>query len=82
MENLDLGTLIPVISTALIALFGGLFAKFKGKFSKIVKLIKEVYDIAYAFELALQDDKITKKEIEGLRSDFAELKKSYKDLIK
>ena len=81
MENLDLNSIIPIIATGLIALFGGAFAIIKKKLSKVVNFVKELYEIAYAFDLALKDDKITKKEIEGLRKDFKELKKAFKDLF-
>ena len=79
--ELDIGTIITLVITAIATFAGGAWAIVKGKLKKVVALIKEAYDLVAAFESALQDDKVDKKEIEGIKKEFAELKGALKALV-
>lgn len=81
LESLDLGTIITVVIAAITMFAGGKWVLAKGKLKKIVNLMKEVFDVAKKLEAALEDDKITKTEVEGIKKELAEVKGAWKALV-
>lgn len=81
LENLDFGTIITVVIALLGTFAGGFWLKAKGKISKIVKLGSEAIEVATTLNKALEDDKISKEEIEQLKKESNDVKVAWKDLI-
>jgi Tfp pilus assembly protein PilO len=81
LENLDSGTIITIVLGIVTTFAGGFWLKAKGKISKLGKLFFESYEVVAKFEAALEDDKITKAEIESLKKEAADVKAAFKDLV-
>ena len=79
---MDIWAIITVILGVAGTIFSGVFVKVKGKLSKIVKLGTEAIEVAKALEAALEDNKITKEEVEGLKKELSDVKEAWKDLVK
>jgi len=77
----DAGTIIAVIFAAFTTIFGGFWLKSKKKIGKVFLLIKEAYEVAQAATDALEDDKITKEEIERIKKEAADVKVAFKALF-
>jgi Tfp pilus assembly protein PilO len=82
IESLDLGTIITLVITAIATFAGGAWAIVKGKLKQVVNLARKAIDVATTLESALEDDKISKVEIEALKTDLAEVKGAWKELTK
>ena len=87
LSNLDASSIGNVILSALTIFGGGFLLKFKSKFTKAVKLIKEVVDVAdevveisESFEKALKDNRLDKKEIEELAVGVKRFSKELKEV--
>ena len=76
-EGLDLGSILTIVLSLVTAFAGAFWLKAKGKLSKIIKLGKEAFDVASSLEKALEDNKITKAEIDVLKKDLKEVKSAW-----
>ena len=76
-DILDGGSLAAII-TVIIGFIAAFFAKIKPYIKKVVNLLKEFYELSSTMEKALDDDKITKAEIDAIKKDFAELKAAFR----
>ena len=73
---------ILTIALGLISTFlTGFWATSKGKIKAFINLGKDVFDVAEKFESAIEDEKITKQEIEEIKKELAEVKESWKVLV-
>ena len=81
-ENLELTGILTVVLAIISTVAGSFWAKIKGKFGKAIILGKELIQASEALESALEDDKLTKKEIENLKKEFNDVKIAFKDLTK
>jgi len=77
----DVGTIITIVFAAFTAIFGGFWLKSKIKIGKIFTLVKEVFEVVQAATVALDDDKITKEEIDKIRKEAGDVKVAFKDLF-
>lgn len=80
IENLDLSTIITIVVAIVGTFAGGFWLKAKGKLSKIIKLGSEAIEVANTLNKALEDDKITKDEINQLKKEVADVKAAWKNL--
>jgi hypothetical protein len=81
LKSVDLGTIVTIVVSLIATFAGGFWIKGKGKLLLIGKLVKETLDVIDAFNDALKDDKIDKKELERIKTQFNELKAVFKDLF-
>jgi hypothetical protein len=59
-------TILPYVIGIAAGIFGSYFAFFKGR-------LKEVVEFVAALQAALEDDNVTKEEIEGLVKEFKDI---------
>ena len=78
---MELEVILTVAISVITLVAGGLWLKAKGKLAQIVTVVKEAYDVIEHVRLALEDDKITKEEKEGIKKEVDELKGAFKALI-
>ena len=77
----DWVSIVSVVLAAVSLFAGGFWLKAKGKLSKLVTLGTEAVDVVQALSKALEDDKITKAEIEDLKKESADVKAAWKALV-
>lgn len=81
LSSMDLGTVLTVLLAGITTFIGVFWKKAKVKIGQLVSLGKELYQAGDVFEKALQDDKITKDEIESIKKEFQDVKDKFKALI-
>jgi hypothetical protein len=79
---MDAGTIITLVISGLTLFAGGAWAIAKGKLGEAKNLIKEAYDVVQVAVEAIEDDKITKAEIEKIKSEALEVKVAARVLFK
>ncbi len=80
--ELDIGTIVTLIITAIATFAGSAWAFVKSKLSKVVKLGTEAMDVITILEASLEDDKVTKEEIDAIKKEIGEVKVAWKALTK
>ena len=78
----DSDGMITGIITFIMTVFAGAFAFIKKKLSKVLKLIKELYEAINEVDEALKDDKLTKDELKKIKEQLQDVVSAFKDLIK
>ncbi len=81
---MELETILTIISAILgvIAMVaGGFWAKAKGKVGAIKNLSKEVFELVSTAVNAIEDDKITKDEVNAIKKEAEEVKAAFHALI-
>jgi len=79
--NVDIGTIITLV-LGLIATFASTFwVLSKGKIGLIATAAKELADVGSALSRALEDDKITKEEIQDIKTQWLEAKTALKAIV-
>ena len=81
---MELETILTIVSALLgvIALVaGGYYAIVKGKLNQFKAVVKEGKDVVDAAISSLDDDKITKAEVEKIKQEAAEFKAAVKLLF-
>jgi hypothetical protein len=82
MENLDLPGILAIVFGVMTTVFGGFFAKIRPKLKKFVSLLREVMQLVDKMESALEDDKLTKQEIQAIKSEALDVRRAWKALVK
>ena len=81
---MDTQTILTIVS-AILGVFalvaGGLWAKGKGKLNAVKNLMKESYDLVNVAVSAIDDDKITKEEVDQIKQEASEVKVAWRVLI-
>lgn len=77
----DIWTLVSAVLGLVAIVAGGFWARAKGLLSKLAKLVKETVDVIDAVVLALEDNKLTKEEVEEIKKHALELKGAWKALF-
>ena len=81
LQNLDLGTILTIIFGGFTTLAGGFWLKSKGKLKQVAVLAFDVYELLNEVEKALGDNKMTKEEIEIIKTKIIKIKADFKKLI-
>ena len=81
LQNLDLGTILTIILGGIATFAGGFWLKSKGKIKLVATLAFDVYELLTEIERALSDDKVSKEEIEAIKSRITDIKIAFKALI-
>ena len=81
LQNLDLGTILTIVLGGIATFAGGFWLKGKGKLKEIANLVLEVYELLSEIERALDDDKVSKQEIEAIKQRIADVKEAFKKII-
>lgn len=79
--ELDVWTIVSAVLVVISGLFAAFWKKGKDKILKAAKLGKEVLDVVDAATTALEDDKITKEEVELIKKEASEVKVAWKALL-
>jgi len=78
---MDWTVIVSIVVSGIAALAGGFWLKAKGKFSAIGSLLKESYEVVAKVNAILEDDKITKEEVEQLKAEAEDVKEAFFALI-
>jgi len=76
----DIWTIVSAVLGLVAIVAGGFYAKIKGKLGAIISLGKEAVDLAQVAVKSLDDNKITKEEIEQIKKEAGEVKAAWKVL--
>ena len=79
--ELDVWTIVSAVLAVIAGLFTAFWSKAKGKIVAAYKLLKECLDVVDAATVALEDDKITKEEVEKIKKEAEEVKVAWKALL-
>jgi FtsZ-interacting cell division protein ZipA len=77
---MELSAIITGAIAVLGTVFGAFWKKAKGTLGKVFKLSSETLQLIEKLESALEDDKITKKEIEEIKKEAQDVKLAWKAL--
>ena len=80
--ELDVWTIVSAILAVLAGLFTAFWSKAKGKVALAYKLLRECLDVVDAATAALEDDKITKEEVEKIKKEAGEVKVAWQALLR
>jgi len=81
---MELETILTLVSVGLglFATVAGVFwGKLKNKMNAVKNLSSEIFDLVKASVDAIEDDKITKAEIEKIKQEATEVKTAWRVLI-
>jgi len=81
---MELETILTIVSAILgvIALVAGTFwAKAKGKLGAVANLIKQAYEVVNKVFVILEDNTISKQEVEELKKEAQDVKDALKVLL-
>jgi len=74
-------TLVSLALGLIATILGGRWITAKGKLKQFKNVIKEGYDVVSVSIVAIEDDKITKEEVEQIKQEGAEFKAAFKLLM-
>jgi divalent metal cation (Fe/Co/Zn/Cd) transporter len=78
--ELDIWTIVSAGLGLVAVVAGGFYAKVKGKLSSIIALGKEAVDLAQVAVKSLDDNKITKEEVEQIKKEALEVRSAWRVL--
>jgi len=81
---MELETILTLVSIGLgliATVFGGRWLIVKGKANQFKSVVAEAYDVVNVAVKAIDDDKITKAELEEIKQEAAEFKAAVKLLF-
>ena len=78
---MEIQEIITLVLSALAIFAGGFWLKAKGKIAQLKTVITELTQLITALSAALEDDKISKKELENLKKEKNEVFKAVGDLF-
>lgn len=81
MEGFDVWTIVSAVLGLVALIAGGFWLKAKGKIGQISALIREAYEVVQKLHLALEDNKVTKEEVDGLKKELADVKLAFLKLV-
>ena len=79
--ELDVWTIVSAVLGVVALVAGGLWKKGKGKLLQVYNLVQEILDVVESATLALEDDKITKEEVAGIKKEASEVKTAWQKLL-
>lgn len=74
-------TVVSAILGVVAMVAGGFWLKAKGKLNAVKNLAKEAVDLVQVAVGTLDDDKITKEEVESIKKEASEVKAAWHALI-
>ena len=81
MELETILTIVSAVMGVISLVAGGFWLNAKGKLNQFKSVVKEGYDVVTASVEAVDDDKITKAEVEKIKQEAAEFKAAIKLLF-
>ena len=81
LKGIDLSTVLSLVLGLVATFGGGYYLLFKKKFGAAIGLLKEVVLLLDSVEFSLQDGKLTKEEIELIKSKLINVREAYYKLI-
>ena len=81
MEDSMILTVISAIMGVVALVAGTFWAKAKGRLNAIKSLVKETFDLVKVAIEALDDDKLTKTEIDRIKQEAIEVRTAWRVLI-
>jgi len=81
METETILTVVSIVLGLIATLAGVFWGKAKGKLNQIKNLSKEVFELVQASVGAIDDDKITKEEVEKIKHEAIDVKAAWRVLV-
>ena len=81
-SNIDGDSIATIIIGIVATVFGSAWAFLKNRLALVAKLARESVDVITEIDKSLSDDKLTKQEIERIKSERKDVRTAWQELIK
>ena len=79
--DFDIWTIVSAVLGLVAVVAGGFWLKAKGKIAAVANLIKQAYEVVAKVNAVLEDNQVSKAEVEELKKELRDVKDAFKALV-
>jgi len=77
----DVWTIVSAALGLVAVVAGGFWLKAKGKIAHVADLVKQAWEVVAKLSSVLEDDKVSKEEVDALKKELNDVKVAFKVLL-